>query len=555
MTMRAREAFARCAAPMAAVLLTALAGCAGAPARPSDAAQRAARLQAALTDAERLIEAAGPSSLARAAEVLAAEDVKSTPAGTGLSTFGSRLFAGLYPDLDNPFAAAPAGPLAANAPDSKFFREVSPALILLGPGSGPDDQAASDMLAGLTAADETNRGSVLPPYLRAVLLQRQDRPAQTIRPLYEECLRRDPSFYPAKAGIIQAAIDEGKAAADQQALVKLAAELPAPAAVQSWTAKILLAAGRPREAADTAAQALLKSPESTDLLLLRAKAFDAMGDWYQALSILDSLLRISPDNRAAVAMKATLLFEEAGNPDGAMQLLSEAETRFPEDPAFPELHGRILLSRGNSAEGEEELAAALRLDPTRVSALSLLASSAAAGQRWQEAASYLERIPAGRRDAGLLTLGWQVAMKLADYDRALAIAHDLERSQTVDSRLLFSVRTLLAAGRLPETRDLATADLKTVQAPQVRASLYVLRALAARQGGGDAQAVLTDLRTAIRENPDDREALLAIADALGDAHEYRKALAYLKHAQDLAPDDPSLRARVSDMSRLAASED
>ncbi len=532
-----------------------LAGCAGAPGGASGAApvEHAVQTPPTTETAEQQMETATVSSLTEAAKTLAAGNIKETPAAVRLQAFGGLLFARLYPELQNPFP--PAGSPAESASQWQFFQDVDPALSLLAPGPPPDDQQASTITTGLDAAEAANARSILPPYLRAVLFRRQGRPAQTIQPLYEECLRRDPSFYPAKVGLIQAAIDEGRAVDDEQALMKLATELPSPAAIQGATARILFAVGRPEQAADAAAHALLEAPGSTDLLLLRAQASAAMGDWYRSLSLLDSLLGIDPGARVALALKATLLFEKAGNPDAAMQIASRGETEFPHDAAFPELRGRVFLSRGNVDEGEKELAAALLLDPERVSVLALLARSAAAGERWQEAAAYVERIPERRRNPDVLRLAWQIAMKLSDYDRAQTLAQELREKDSRDSRLVFSVRTLLAAGKPVEARDLATSDLRAVTAPDVRASLHVLRALAARQAGGDTDAELQDLRAALLENPDDREALLAVADALAAAGDYRKALAYLKHAQELSPDDASVRARVNDMSRRASSEE
>jgi len=584
------SAWSTLAAPVLAVLapaafvLVVLLGCAGAPERTpeKEAAEHAAVVQATLQVAQRDMEVASVSSLGHASRLLSDQELRETPEGQELAAFGSRLFAGLYPELQNPFSALAASTAggaveglpargearaaesergeaargAATAPTgSKFFQLIGPALSLLSPGPAPDDAHAAEILDGLTVADPGKGDSVLPPYLRALLLERQGRPPETIRPLYEDCLRRDPAFYPAKAGIIRSAIDEGNAAAEQQTLLKLAADLPTPLAIQTATARILLAAGQPRQAADTAARALLQAPDSRDLVIIRAQAFDAMGDWYQSLSILDALLSRDPTNSAALVMKADLLFEKAADPDGAMQIASRGEALFPDDPDFPELRGRILLARGNSVEGHAALAAALRLDPSRVTTLSLLAASAAGAGRWQEAAGYLERVPESRRNAGLLRLGWQIAMKLEDYDGALAMAHDIEKKETDDARLLPAVRTLVAERKSREAMDLASADLNAAKAADVRASLYALRAFAARQAGGYADDVLADLRTALRENPDDREALVGIADVLKDQREYRKALTYLKHAQELSPGDASVRARVSDMSRLAESQD
>jgi tetratricopeptide (TPR) repeat protein len=540
----------------AAVLSTALlAGCAGEP-KPDQAAERQSRIQANLRLAESLIETASAESLTKAYQILGNADFTGQPETPALSSFGSRLWSSLYPDLPNPYATA--GQVAASEPlsevtpaGSKFFQQLGSALVLLSPGPAPDDNHATDILDGLTMADDINGESVLPPYLRAVLLGRQDKPADSIRPLYEECLRRDPAFYPAKLGVIEAAIAEGTTASDLALLTKYAGELPTPLAKQTEAARILLAAGQPQQAADAAAHALLLAPGSPDLLLLRARAFDAMGDWYQEMYMLDALLSVVPASADALAQKATILFEKAGNPDGAMKIISEAEPKFPEDPAFPELRGRILLARGNSGDGEAALALALKLDPNRISTLALLAGAAARAGRWQEADGYLQRIPERDKDVETLQIAWQVAMSLADYDQALALAQTLEKRSSGDEALLYHVRTLVAANSAREAADLATSDLLKATTPAVRASLYFLRAQASGRAGDATDAELADLRAALRENPDDQEALLAIADALSNAGDYRKALGYLKHAQELSPEDADIRARINNATRLS----
>ncbi|MGO9413053.1 MAG: tetratricopeptide repeat protein [Spirochaetia bacterium] len=543
--------------PLAVLSTALLAGCASGPNQES-AAERLSRIQANLRVAESLTETASAQSLTKATQILSMADLTGEPETLELSTFGGRLWSSLYPDLPNPYEAggqvASSGSLADAAPaGSQFFQQLRPALALLSPGPVPDDSHASDMGSGLSAADNINPDSVLPPYLRAVLLSRQGKPADSVRPLYEECLRRDRAFYPAKLGVIETAIAQGTAASDLALLTKYAGELPTPLAQQTETARILLAAGQPQLAADAAARALLLAPGTPDLLLLRASAFDAMGDWYQELYMLDALLTVAPTNADALARKATVLFEKAGNPDGAMKILSEAEPKFPEDAAFPELRGRILLSRGNSAEGEAALARALTLDPNRVSTLALLAGAAARAGRWQEAEGYLQRVPEQDRDVETLQVAWQIAMNLADYEQALTIAQTLEKRRGGDEALLYHVRTLLAANRSREAADLATSDLQNVKTPAVRASLFFLRAQASHQAGDAPEAGLADLRAALRENPDDLETLLAIADTLSGGGEYRKALAYLKHAQELSPEDADIRARVNNATRLAGS--
>jgi tetratricopeptide (TPR) repeat protein len=527
-----------------------LAGCASAP-KFDQNAERISRIQANLRIAESLTEVASQQSLTKASQLLASPDLTGETATAGLSTFGSTLWSKLYKELPNPYTAS-LGSLEETAPaGSRFFQELAPAFVLFSPGPVPDDKHVSDILGGLDFANDINSDSVLPPYLKAVLLGRQGKPPETVRPLYEECLRRDPDFYPAKLGVIEAAMSQGTAASDLSLLVNYANGLPSPTTAQTETARLYLAAGQPQQAADAAARALLLAPDSTDLLLLRARAFDAMGNWYQELSILNDLLSVAPGNETALAMKATILFEKAGDPDGAMKLLSDVESKFPGDPAFPELRGRILISRGNSVEGEVALAEALKLDPNRVSTLALLADAATRAGRWQEADGYLQRIPEQDRDLETIQLSWQIAMKLADYERALAAAETLEKRESGDQALLYRIRTLVSANRDQDAADLVTSDLKNATTPAVRCTLYSLRAEATRLAGGSQDAELADLRSALHENPDDVEALLAIADALSRTGEYRKALSYLRHAQELSPEDADIKARVASAARLA----
>lgn len=524
------------------------------PQKPDAAAAREAAVRDAVRDSVRLMETGSTAPLSRAAGLLSAESVAGDPRIAEVAGYGARLFGLLYPDLENPFARA--GSSAApttGAAVSDFFGRLDPALSLLAPGPRLSEDAANDLLNTISQADGLRPDSVLPPYLRALLLERQERPPEAIRPVFEECIRRDPAFYPAKQGIMRAVIAQGAAASELPLLAKDAAELPSPSLTYAALAQANLAAGKPHQAADAAARALLMTPDSPDLVIIRARAFEAMGDWYQALAVLDALLSVKPDEPRALELKATILFEKAGNPDAAMQVVGDAEGRFPNDPAFPELRGRILLSRGNSALGDAALNRALRLDPLRGSTLALLADSSARSERWQEAAEYLSKIPSWLRTADDLRLGWQIAMSLGDYDQALSFARALGKKAGGDEPLLLSARAVLAAGKIPEALDLIAKDLPAVSTPASRSTLYTLRALAERQTGGN-DAALADLRLALRENPDDIEALVAITDILGDAGDYRRALNYLKHARELAPSDAALHARYDELARRAESE-
>jgi tetratricopeptide (TPR) repeat protein len=62
-----------------------------------------------------------------------------------------------------------------------------------------------------------------------------------------------------------------------------------------------------------------------------------------------------------------------------------------------------------------------------------------------------------------------------------------------------------------------------------------------------------DLRSALREDPDSLEALLAISDLLAKQREYRKAMEYAKRAAELSPGSAAIAQKAADLEKLAAS--
>jgi tetratricopeptide (TPR) repeat protein len=92
------------------------------------------------------------------------------------------------------------------------------------------------------------------------------------------------------------------------------------------------------------------------------------------------------------------------------------------------------------------------------------------------------------------------------------------------------------------TRALAAADT-----PALRCELYVIRSTA---GSTDP---LRDLRSALLDDPNNIEALLAITDLLASQREYRKAMEYAKRAAGLSPENPSITQKAADLEKLASS--
>ncbi len=539
-----RTGFAR-SLPFVLVAL-ALAGCATTTSGPR--AGTPEKKAAVLAQALRLTEIASPASLTEAAGILASQEIAGMPNTEELISLGDALFRQLYPELNNPFPAG-APPLSSGGADaSNFFARIVPAIALIF-SAGPLDVAqAADLKAGLAAADTLNTASVLPPYLRGLLLERESGAAAAgARAEFEESLRRAPSFYPAAGRLVDSIVAGGTAARELPLLERLVSSLPTAPLRYSALARAALAAGQPQRAADAAAQGQLAVPDDPGFVLLRARAFEALGDWYQSLWLLDTILRLHPDHAAAAFMKARLLYEKQKDSGDAIAVLLDAEKRFPTDASFPELRGRILLETSRSEEGVAALTRAISLEPGRISTLTLLLKQAVQTGSWTTASSLLAQIPEQARTPEHLRLGWQTASNLGDHALAITYAQALERVTPGAQPLALEARSMAAAGRGPEALQVVTKALTIADTPALRSELYVIRSTA---GSADP---LRDLRSALLEDQNSVEALLAMSDLLAKQQEYRKAMEYAKRAAGLSPGNAGITQRAADLERLAES--
>lgn len=121
----------------------------------------------------------------------------------------------------------------------------------------------------------------------------------------------------------------------------------------------------------------------------------------------------------------------------------------------------------------------------------------------------------------------------------------LQRIDSGEEPRALEARSLLSAGRKPEALEAAGKGLAEAKDPRVRSKLYVVSALS---GSADA---LQDLRSALYEDPDNVEALLAISDALAAKGDYRRALGYQKRAAELSPGNAGIAQRARELERLA----
>ena len=557
--MRKRGALAPVCTAAVLTLVALLAGCASAPKQVShpsvsQGAQPAAtRPQNPLDAARAALDDATPPSLKRAADTLSSSDLAGSTDAAPLAAVGKALSLRLFPEVPSPFADAVTPADEAALGITPFLSAVGPCLVLLDSTAAPpsQDQAAA-LSSDLTAADGKKSGSALVAYLQAMLLERTGADPSKALAGYEESFRRSADFYPAAARVAEILIAEGRAPQELDRLLSFAAAMPTDGLRYALTARAQLAAGHPQEAADAAARAMIAEPDDPSPALLRAQALEASGNWYQALYVLNALLAFKPDLPDALLTRIQILHTDARDDAQANDALQKAMGTYPRDMRFVELQGQIYLDQGDPDQAVVVLKKAVQSDPQNVTVLALLAEAAAEQGAWQDAEQWFSQIPAAQLTPDRLRLGWRISTAVGKHDRALAFAQQLVAIGASDEPLLLQARSLASLGRAADTLQAVSTGLAQAKDPRIRSLLLVVKASVETPASDQA---IDDLRTALREDPDDTEALTAVAAAFRNRQDYRKALDYLRHAAELSPNDASLARSVQDLEGLVGNQD
>jgi tetratricopeptide (TPR) repeat protein len=596
-----RKPWIHVSAAIACALLL-LAGCAGAPGEIEEEA--AAPDPVLMETARELIERGDPEHLREAVELLREPAKRFSEAGQR-AAFAVELFEILYPELSGTgylFAAAadtgsaeaipagaasipqyagpyretlgrarrgqpPAGGVLAFGED--FFDLVVPTLFLarLGPSDPGSAEACSAVpgfsdagsaeaqgtvpdpsgyLALLEQAEERNPVSVLPPYLQGRIHDLQGADERAVE-LYRQSVNRAASFYPGRQRLAFLLLRHGRTAEATTLLQRGLEHTPEVVSLRYALAQSHYRSGQLDEAAAELAQVLLREPEHGGAMLLRARVLAAEGNWSRALRLLDLLLYRHPDDREAYLLAARLRYEEAKNPEGALDLLSEAENQFPDAPEFPELAGRIFLETGRSGEGPKKLQQALDLDPGRISTLRLLLSNAVRMRRWLQAAIYLSEILEQEQSEADLLQAIEIYQSLGDPAQVLYYAEQLYDGNPTGENLVIYARALLSAGKTEQAAALIDRGLEQAARPAVHSSLLALKAsLATEEAPEEALALL---RQALMEHPENYTALVTIAELYMEKNELRRASLYLKQALALDPNNAALQVRLQSIEK------
>ena len=171
-----------------------------------------------------------------------------------------------------------------------------------------------------------------------------------------------------------------------------------------------------------------------------------------------------------------------------------------------------------------------------------------AAGRWDEALSWIAQIPDTARSAHDLRGAWQAATGKSDHTQALLFAKALAVRQPGPDAMALEARSLLATDQKGQALAMIDAALPAATDNALRSTLFLLRSRS------DSDDPLRDLRSALRENPDNGEALTEIAELFASQRDFRKAMEYAHRAAVLAPDDQALVKRLHELEAAAAGQ-
>jgi tetratricopeptide (TPR) repeat protein len=211
-----------------------------------------------------------------------------------------------------------------------------------------------------------------------------------------------------------------------------------------------------------------------------------------------------------------------------------------------------LLDAGRGNEGEIELLKALELAPGRMGTLELLLNNAMRSKRWLQANTYLTQILALSSAGQYISAGYAISWNLGDFTGAAGYARKLVQSGYGDSPDYLLARALHAQGNDVEAAVLAEKGIAGAKTPGAKSRFLFLRASIQRQS--KPEDAVKDLRTALLADGDNLDALLLLADLLAASKEYRGAVVYLKHAAELSPEEAGIKARISELEKLAETQ-
>ena len=430
--------------------------------------------------------------------------------------------------------------------------------------TGPAEQRAEHLQAGWGFIEASNFDKARVEFANALKIEPKDAEARFGAGKAAEGLRD----YRAALGHYQSAVDAQPK--DVRARVALG--------------RLLFFAGALDEASKHVDAALAVDGRNAEAMAVRGALTLARGDAEGARRDVDAALAIDPDNTYALSLSSSL-HVRAGNTDAAVAELGAATQRRPDDLALRRVYAELFLHQNRPAEAVAQMREIVRLQPDvlehRLQLAELFARMGDAANVEATLRAAVAALPddddiklalvdfmrgAGRAEDARRTLEGFVAAN----DSNLALQTALGRLHGAQGRMADAVRVLegvvdassegvqgmrarveLARVHLAG-RDVAKAKAlvdEVLEGNALDAGALGLRATMAMERKAYADAI-ADLRSALRDAPDDKEMLRLLARAYAANGERPLAMQTLETLVARAPEDVDAHLQLADLHML-----
>lgn len=417
-----------------------------------------------------------------------------------------------------------------SAGSADFLSLTLPSLVLV--VSSAQGEYLSDAEAALKRASSQNNRSVLPPYLLALLSERQGK-TQAADGYYHDAWERDHSCYPAGIAYARSLIRKDSGLQALAVAKELLARYPTATPVTRLAADAAFSTGDWALADPFVLAALKAEPDNTDYLLMRAQILVEHKDYLKANSLLDAFATRNRSDKRYLLLRSRVVREWNKNPASATGFLQEAQQRYPDDVDVMLASAEVCYQTGqpiNKKNGRDFVWMVLAKSSENPDALSLLVADYTSSGEWSNAVKYGETLVSiSPRDASkvLLVRAYLGAGQAA---RAVSLSRALYQASPSDEI------TALYLGSLVSTGDTATASaLIGARLPSASSSLKSILYYYESKTISDPDAKLSSLRSSLLADPRNKDALYAMYDWYYGKADYRKAQYYLKQVIALDP--------------------
>jgi thioredoxin-like negative regulator of GroEL len=502
-----------------------------------------------------LVEKGSPASLTQAASLFKDASLAGSEQGRAIIAAASIIAKTVYPDLALSFPEITGmhhyeriikdieKGAYNNPPGSSqdFLEYVLPFLALYDTGNanGKTDTARYQAaIPHLERASRLNANSVLAPLFLGLASEKTGNGAEAA---YKRALEADNGCYPAELGLIRLLHAQGKFEEELTLLKNLQIRYPGKMEISKQFARLYAARQNWQEADALIADILRQESGNSEFLLLRPYILLERGLFQQAQSLLDAYAAIDGNNRRLLFYRARLQAEGLRNPAAAISVLRPLYRSDPDDAETGVYLATLLLASSRAAEVEEGRVILNHfLDSSAIAAeaLSLAAADCIQQSKWQEAKTYLDKLPGIKRTRKDLYNAWKVERTLGNYTIALSHARELySRKDTTAEEASAYITSLVDTGRQAEAGRIIEERLGSLPGGTEKSRYYYLRSRIKTS----EDAVLNDLRSALFEDPRNLDALIAIFEIYHRKKDERRAVYYLRQALAISPDAPQLR--------------